>query len=491
MTNTEIKTKNPGILEVPEDKKFWQLPLSHYEKLVDKKGYAKIIRALTNLEVWNKNDDPKISKKASDIADKLKKKYKKEARLVETDKSIYMSNNKSPIRTFLELHKDLIEESPKEYKGDRDIEEVLFYLGSTDGIKAKIQTPIEQIIFNENNLNHLLFQNNSERLLDLNKIIETLKNPNLIIETNENHIKHNYIKAFSNQNIANCQLVVIKIADDGNFYVTSFRLKDFKFINKLLTGEIIYDLLDEITNKINEDFYKKSYTQQKSVGEWDIDINFAYNNNSSVQAENLDSSVEWKQKDSGVTYTDYTGKKLIFNDLDEILYIIKDFPINEFRESINQILKDTEKYYPAYNNKYRRKVEQKYKKEALEKSDVEKYLDEDVFEISDLSPVEFKIEDTIINGYNISNLYIFTIEDYHKMCDITADVIASKLGDTFEKLFDRETAAELMKDDPVSFEAGLTLIEKLDEDEDFLYKFNEIEDSFIVDGEEYLILKED
>ena len=52
MADTKIKTKNPGILEVPEDKKFWQLPLTHYEKLVDKKGYAKIIRALTNLEVW-------------------------------------------------------------------------------------------------------------------------------------------------------------------------------------------------------------------------------------------------------------------------------------------------------------------------------------------------------------------------------------------------------------------------------------------------------
>lgn len=489
MADAKIKTKNPGILEVPENKKFWQLPLSHYEKLVDKKGYTKIIRALTNLEVWNKNDDPKISKKASDIADKLKKKYKKEARLVETDKSIYISNNKSPIRTFLELHKDLIEESPKDYKGDRDIEEVLFYLGSTDGVKAKIQTPIEQIIFNENNLNHLLFQNNSERLLDLNKIIETLKNPNLIIETNENHIKHNYIKAFSNQNIANCQLVVIKIADDRNFYVTSFRLKDFKFINKLLTGEIIYDLLDEITNKINEDFYKKSYTQQKSVGEWDIDINFAYNNNSSVQAENMDSLVEWKQKNSGITYTDYTGKKLFFNDLNDILYIIKDFPINEFRESINQILKDTEKYYPAYNNKYRRKIGQKYKKEALTRQEVNKYS---IDEYSELVPFEFKLKNTTFNGYMIDDLYIFTVEDWHKMCDITADVIAFKLGDTFGKLFDRETAAELMKDDPVSFEAGLTLIENLDENEDFLYKFNKIEDTIIAnDGEEYLILKED
>lgn len=203
MADTKIKAKNPGILEVPEDKKFWQLPLSHYEKLVDKKGYTKIIRALTNLEVWNKNDDPKISKKASDIADKLKKKYKKE---------------------------------------------------------------------------------------------------------------------------------------------------------------------------------------------------------------------------------------------------------------------------------------------ALTRQEVNKYS---IDEYSELVPFEFKLKNTTFNGYMIDDLYIFTVENWHKMCDITADVIASKLGDTFGKLFDRETAAELMKDDPVSFEAGLTLIENLDEDEDFLYKFNKIEDTFIAnDGEEYLILKE-
>lgn len=204
MTDAKIKTKNPGILEVPEDKKFWQLPLSHYEKLVDKKGYTKIIRALTNLEVWNKNDDPKISKKASDIADKLKKKYKKE---------------------------------------------------------------------------------------------------------------------------------------------------------------------------------------------------------------------------------------------------------------------------------------------ALTRQEVNKYS---IDEYSELVPFEFKLKNTTFNGYMIDDLYIFTVEDWHKMCNIVADIIAYKLGDTFKKLFDKETAIELMKDDPASFEAGLTLIENLDENEDFLYKFNEIEDTFIAnDGEEYLILKED
>lgn len=74
----QIKVKHEGILEIPEDKKFWQMSLKHYKNLVEKKGYQKIIRALTNLEVWNKNDNPEISQKASNIADKLKKEFKKE-----------------------------------------------------------------------------------------------------------------------------------------------------------------------------------------------------------------------------------------------------------------------------------------------------------------------------------------------------------------------------------------------------------------------------
>lgn len=96
--SVKIDVENPGVLEVPEDKKFWQLPLSHFEKLVDKKGYAKIIRALTNLEVWNKNDDPDISKKASDIADKLKKKFKKES----FERSYKNQNNYHNFQRFID-----------------------------------------------------------------------------------------------------------------------------------------------------------------------------------------------------------------------------------------------------------------------------------------------------------------------------------------------------------------------------------------------------
>ncbi|MBQ3421210.1 MAG: hypothetical protein IJH34_05995 [Romboutsia sp.] len=68
----DIDVKNPGLLEVPAGKEVDQLPKSHFEKLIAKKGYEKIIRGLTNLEVWNKNKNPKLSKWASNMADSLK-----------------------------------------------------------------------------------------------------------------------------------------------------------------------------------------------------------------------------------------------------------------------------------------------------------------------------------------------------------------------------------------------------------------------------------
>lgn len=59
--DVKIEVENPGLLEVPEGKKVYDLPVSHFKKLIDKKGREKIIRGITNLEIWSKNDDPKIA----------------------------------------------------------------------------------------------------------------------------------------------------------------------------------------------------------------------------------------------------------------------------------------------------------------------------------------------------------------------------------------------------------------------------------------------
>jgi len=72
LSAVNIKVKNPGILEIPEDKRFDKMPLSHYKSLMKKKGRAQIMRALLNLERWNKNDDPDIAEKARKLIDALK-----------------------------------------------------------------------------------------------------------------------------------------------------------------------------------------------------------------------------------------------------------------------------------------------------------------------------------------------------------------------------------------------------------------------------------
>ena len=76
--NVDIEVKHKGILEVPEGKNVDDLPLSHFVNLAKKKGLSKITKALNNLQVWNKNDDPKLSKWAGDMIDKLNKKLKKD-----------------------------------------------------------------------------------------------------------------------------------------------------------------------------------------------------------------------------------------------------------------------------------------------------------------------------------------------------------------------------------------------------------------------------
>jgi len=75
--DVEIEVKHEGILEVPEGKNVDDLPMSHFEKLVKKNGLSKITKALNNLQVWNKNDNKKLSKWAGDMIDKLTKKYGK------------------------------------------------------------------------------------------------------------------------------------------------------------------------------------------------------------------------------------------------------------------------------------------------------------------------------------------------------------------------------------------------------------------------------
>lgn len=107
----EIEVKHEGILEVPEGKNVDDLPISHFEKLAKKKGLSKITRALNNLQVWNKNDNPKLSKWAGDMIDKLNKRMEKKESLKTESvfKSYWRYNLNDPNKIKVEENDDFDE----------------------------------------------------------------------------------------------------------------------------------------------------------------------------------------------------------------------------------------------------------------------------------------------------------------------------------------------------------------------------------------------
>jgi hypothetical protein len=78
VVSAEIEAENEGILRVPEGKSVMDLPQSHFERLVTKETYQSIIRALTNLQTWNKNKNTELSNWAENMAGKLRKKFRPE-----------------------------------------------------------------------------------------------------------------------------------------------------------------------------------------------------------------------------------------------------------------------------------------------------------------------------------------------------------------------------------------------------------------------------
>ena len=141
----------------------------------------------------------------------------------------------------------MAEPIPEEYTGNATFNAVLKYLGSEDSRSAVIETPVEKVIFNRNNLNHIIIDH-PERLSDLNKMVRTLQAPNLIIKEVKDEKDYNYyIKNFRGSDKNKAQFEVVKIAPDGSFFSTSYPLRSNKFTQIINGGQIIFDLTHDTT----------------------------------------------------------------------------------------------------------------------------------------------------------------------------------------------------------------------------------------------------
>ena len=67
-----IRSVNPGVLQVPKNKKVTQLPVKHFEKLA-RRNKKKTFLALGNLQRWFSRRKPGLSKWAKGMKNKVRK----------------------------------------------------------------------------------------------------------------------------------------------------------------------------------------------------------------------------------------------------------------------------------------------------------------------------------------------------------------------------------------------------------------------------------
>lgn len=67
----KIPVTEPGKLEVPKGKDIEDLPESHFQSLIKRKGWGEISKSLINLKVWNKIKNKKLSSWADNMQEKL------------------------------------------------------------------------------------------------------------------------------------------------------------------------------------------------------------------------------------------------------------------------------------------------------------------------------------------------------------------------------------------------------------------------------------
>lgn len=140
-----------------------------------------------------------------------------------------------------------IEEMPEAYTGDRNINSIIQHLNGT-GKEARTKTPIEEIIWNQKNIPHPLYDNEPERLEFLNNSVRTFENPNMILSEIKNNKDYNlYMKAFKDGEEIKPYFSVARKAPDGTFFSTHRPMGRNDFLKKYNNGQVIYHNLPDQT----------------------------------------------------------------------------------------------------------------------------------------------------------------------------------------------------------------------------------------------------
>ena len=136
-----------------------------------------------------------------------------------------------------------VAELPENYNGNRNTEETYQYIRNNNDGKLVIKSPIDEVIVNNGNIDHL-----QDRLNKINRSMENIKHPDLIIKENLPSNKkdyHLYFKKYNDNGEAKPHYNVAKRIKNKSYYSTSYNLEPRKLRNKINEGQIIYNNLPD------------------------------------------------------------------------------------------------------------------------------------------------------------------------------------------------------------------------------------------------------
>lgn len=207
---------------------------------------------------------------------------------------------------FVQLHTEnnLVEKVPEYWQGET-VEEALEYLGIKDNKGVKIKSPIEEVSIYKSHMEHLINDNNAHRKKYLNRAIRTIQEPNLITKSGN---YHNYIKLFSDGKNTKPHLQIVKVKEDGNFYVTTLKPSKAQFKSRIIEGQVIYDLSSMSSENITDNSIITN-----SQGD--------FNPNSNIY---------------------YQGIKELYNDIKDHFLYLKDIKLKGDSRSVEDLFANTE-----------------------------------------------------------------------------------------------------------------------------------------------------
>ncbi len=160
---------------------------------------------------------------------------------VDSNKSKYLVNGENKVfDTLKDIHEKagLIENAPEKFTG-KTKSDIKKHLNIGENGVLHIQSPIEKIKIQDEHLNHLVNDNEPQRKTFLNYMVATIERPNIIVNKGK---KNNYFKFFVDNSKVKPHLQIVKVVDDGSFYVTNYRPTKQQVNKTIKEGQVIYDL---------------------------------------------------------------------------------------------------------------------------------------------------------------------------------------------------------------------------------------------------------